>query len=131
LSFHGKLQGVAEDPNVHSQTIALGRWQAVVSYGMPPFGRNAAPISNPEPSGGALIGQLGPDEFLVTGLHARVSFQLTSPSNGLQVQYARVEQGTYEDGNWKFLRVWNGDQTDWGLNFMSDPAVLHVHLATY
>jgi len=42
-----------------------------------------------------------------------------------------VEEGLYENGQWHFLREWNGDQTDWGLNFTSQPQVLHVKLATY
>jgi hypothetical protein len=42
-----------------------------------------------------------------------------------------VEEGTYVDGKWKLLRIWNGDQTDYGLNFKSLPQVLHVTLMTY
>jgi beta-galactosidase GanA len=130
VSYHGNLSGVSEDSAVHVQTIPLGRWQAVVSYGLPPFGNAMAP-GNPVPQGGALIGRLGPDEFLVTGVHARVSLELAHPAGGLQAQYARVEQGTYVDGVWKLIRVWNGDQVDWGLNFTSVPQVLHVRMGTY
>jgi beta-galactosidase GanA len=43
----------------------------------------------------------------------------------------RVEEGVYENGNWKFTRIWNGDQTDWGLNFKSNPHVLRVKLGTF
>ena len=46
-------------------------------------------------------------------------------------QFLRVEEGAYEDGAFKFLRILNGDQTDWGLNFSSEPEVLRVSLATY
>jgi hypothetical protein len=28
-------------------------------------------------------------------------------------------------------RIWNGDQTDYGLNFRSLPQILHVTLMTY
>jgi hypothetical protein len=45
--------------------------------------------------------------------------------------FNRVSQGTYRQRAWKVLRIWNGDQTDWGLNFTSIPQVLHVHPATY
>ena len=34
-------------------------------------------------------------------------------------------------GQWVFERVWNGDQTDYGLNFTSAPQLLRVKLATY
>jgi beta-galactosidase GanA len=42
-----------------------------------------------------------------------------------------VEEGYYENGVWHFVRVWNGDQTDYGLNFTSLPQVLKVTLATF
>jgi beta-galactosidase GanA len=129
LSYHGDLFGVSEDSAVHVQAIDLGRWKAVVSYGLPAFG-NGTPPGNQVPEGGVLVGRLGPDEFLVAGVHARVAFELADGGRR-QVQYARVEEGRYENGSWKFLRVWNGDQVDWGLNFTSIPQVLHVKLATY
>jgi beta-galactosidase GanA len=44
---------------------------------------------------------------------------------------SRVEEGHYESGRWVFERLWNGDQTDYGLNFTSIPQVLHVMLASY
>jgi beta-galactosidase GanA len=130
LSFHGDLFGVSEDSAVHTQTIRLGRWNAIVSYGLPLFG-NGAPPGNPVPDGGVLIGRLGPSEFLVAGVHARVSFELARPAGRLQAQYARVTQGRYVHGAWRFMRVWNGDQVDWGLNFTSIPQVLHVRMGTY
>lgn len=129
VSFRGALAGVAEDGAVHVQTLRLGRWKAVVSYGLHSFG-SGEPPGNAEPEGGVLVGQIGKDEFLVTGVHARVAFELAEPGHE-QMQYARVEEGRYENGSWKFLRVWDGDQVDWGLNFTSVPQVLHVRLATY
>ena len=132
LSLRGKVHGVAEDPaEPHQQTLSLGRWQAAISYGRPLFGNWDPPKGNPEPSGGALLAELGPDEFLVTGFHSRVDFSPANRSRGEKMQFARVEEGAYENGEWKFIRVWNGDQTDWGLNFTSLPQVLRVRLATY
>ncbi len=131
LSYRGKVHGVSEAPGVPSQTLQLTkRWHATVSYGLPQFGIPAPP-GNPQPIGGALIAELGPDEFLVTGYHARVSFSLAQGTGELKVQYARVEEGTYQNGEWNFVRIWNGDQTDYGLNFTTLPQVLRVRLATY
>ena len=130
LSYDGRLFGVSEDSAVHTQTLALGRWRAVVSYGLPLFGNGVAP-GNAVPEGGVLVGKLAADEFLVTGVHARVSFELADASDGLQGQYVRVEEGKYENGQWKFRRVWNGDEVDWGLNFTSIPQVLRVRMGTY
>jgi hypothetical protein len=42
-----------------------------------------------------------------------------------------VEEGVYEKGAFKFLCIWNGDETDWGLNFGAEPLVLRVLVATY
>jgi hypothetical protein len=67
----------------------------------------------------------------VSGFHARVDFGLSDTTSGLKVQFVRVEEGSYQEGSWKFLRLWNGDQTDWGLNFTSAAQVLRVRLATY
>jgi beta-galactosidase GanA len=87
------------------------------------------PKGNPKPDGGALIAQMGPNEFLVTAIHARVDFAPVAA--GRQRQFVRVEQGYYSKGVWHFERIWNGDQTDYGLNFTSVPQVLRVTLATF
>ena len=132
LSLRGRLHGVAEDPATHVQTVDLGAWHATIAYGLPQFGPARSAPGNPQPMGGVVIGELGPNEFLVAGFHARVSFDVADPATKLKMQFARVEEGTYqEDGSWKFLRTWNGDQTDWGLNLTSAPQVLRVRLATY
>jgi hypothetical protein len=65
----------------------------------------------------------------VTGIHARVDFAPADASE--HRQFLRVEEGSYKDGTWVPLRIWNGDQTDFGLNFTSVPQVLRVTLATY
>jgi hypothetical protein len=46
-------------------------------------------------------------------------------------QFLRVEGGTYDNGAFKPVRILNGDQTDWGLTFSSEPEVLRVSVATY
>lgn len=132
LSYAGKVWGVSEPEHTHQQTLNLGDWQATVSYGLPQFGTGTPPPGNSPPQGGVLIAELGKNEYLVTGYHARVDF---SPGKGHEHEHLmmeRVEEGTYDSqGQWHFMRVWNGDQTDSGLNFTSSPQVLHVKLATY
>ncbi|MGC1361023.1 MAG: DUF5597 domain-containing protein [Silvibacterium sp.] len=129
LNFEGRLQAVSEDPAVHRQMLDFGAWKVTVSYGLPQFGSWFEPKGNPKPSGGALVAQLGPNEFLVTGLHARVDF--TPADATKQRQFIRVEEGSYQGGAWHFLRIWNGDQTDYGLNFTSAAQVLRATLATF
>ncbi len=129
LSYQGKVWGASEPPDVHEQRIDLGGWQVDATYGRPQFGTPPA-TGNPTPSGGFLVAELGPGEYLVTGYHVRLNFELTDRS-GRKPLFVRVEEGHYVDGQWVFDRLWNGDQTDYGLNFTSEPQVLHVRLATY
>jgi beta-galactosidase GanA len=134
LSFQGKVWGVAEPAEIHVQQVVLGaasnaRWQVEVSYGRGMFG-DGEPRGNPTPSGGVLLAELEPNEYLITGYHARVRFERAQPSQA-PFMLARVEEGHYEGGKWIFERLWNGDQTDWGLNFTGLPQVLRVRLADY
>ncbi len=130
FNFEGKLEAVVEEKGKPSQTIELGSWKAVVSYGMPQFG-SGNPPGNPESVGRALVAQLGDNRFLVAGFNCRVDFQVGDAASGKQRQFLRVEEGTYENGAFRPIRIWNGDQTDWGLNFTSAPQVLRVSLGTY
>ncbi|MGA7710909.1 MAG: DUF5597 domain-containing protein [Rhizomicrobium sp.] len=139
LSFENNVWGAAEPDDHKAQTLNLGRWSAKFSYGQWQFGEGAMtwlgkkfdkPTSD-TPSGGAMIAQLGPDEYLVIGRHVRVSFALTDTKSKEHPFMSRVEEGHYDNGKWVFERVWNGDETDYGLNFTSLPQVLRVKLATY
>ncbi len=150
LNFEGKLQAVAEEKGKLTETLPFGDWNAVVSFGAR---REGQAVGNAEPSGRALVAQLKDNQFLVTGFFCRVDFRPAGTEqqrkskkivNGTgQIpsalidgkwqhrQFLRVEEGTYENGVFKFLRVWNGDETDWGLNFSAEPVVLRVSVATY
>src|SRR5450759_693652 len=126
LNFEGKLQAVAEEKGKVTQTLAFGAWNAVVSYGAT---RNNRAVGNTEPTGRGLVGQLKDNQFLVAGFYSRVDFRPADADK--HRQFLRVEEGTYENGVFKFLRIWNGDETDWGLNFGAEPLVLRVSVATY
>lgn len=126
-----KLHGTAEEPGQPTQLLKLNdRWNATITYGVPQFWFQGEPPGNPEPIGSALIAEIGPDEFLVTGQHARVTLHPANDAVGNMI-YDRVEEGRYVDGEWEFHRNWNGDQTDYGLNFSSATQLLRVTLATY
>lgn len=128
----GKVRGASEDPDNHTQTLDFGRWQVVLEYGMPSFGNWMKPKGNTPPDGGAVILELGPDEYLVAGHHVRVDFKPTY-APGKKRLWMKVEEGSYDAaGNWKIARIWNGDQTDYGLNLKADENVLlRVKLTTY
>jgi hypothetical protein len=96
---------------------------------------------------------LNDNQFLVTGFFCRVDFRPagteqqrksqhivegtgqtpSAPIDGKwqHRQFIGVEEGTFENGTFKFQRIWNCDETDWGLKFGEDLVVLRVTLATY
>jgi hypothetical protein len=128
----GKVRGASEDPEIHTQNLDFERWQVVFEYGMPSFGNWMKPKGNSPPDGGAVILELGPNEYLIAGHHVRVDFKPTF-APGKKRLWMKVEEGSYDAaGNWMMSRIWNGDQTDYGLNLKADENVLlRVTLTTY
>ena len=138
LSFTGKVWGASEPDDRSSRKLDLGRWSATLAFNEWQFGMKEwfgdlkdKPDWSGSPSGGALIAQLGPDEFLLTGQHVRVYFAPAENRKANGMIFASVEEGGYVGGQWKMSRTWNGDQTDYGLNLTDEPRVLRVRLATY
>ena len=150
LNFEGKLQAAAEVEGEPAEILHFGKWDALVSYGS--GGRGPAK-GNPEPVGRALVAQLKDNQFLVTGYVCRVDFRPAgteqqrksgnivagvgqTPSAQIDGkwqhrQFLRVEEGVYKNDTFRFMRILNGDQTDWGLNFGFEPEVLRVSVAVY
>jgi hypothetical protein len=131
LNFEGRLKTSVEELGQARQDLDFGPWQATVSYGFPQYdGRR--PPGTTDAHGAALVAQLGPDDFLVTGIDASVSFHVPGRLPGLRMQILSAEEGSYESGVWKSVRLWNGDETDRGLNFHQDqPAVVRIRLSKF
>ncbi len=131
LNFEGKLKTSIEELGHAQRELDFGSWQATVSYGFPqPDGRR--PPGTSDAHGAALVAQLGPDEFLVTGLDASVSFHLPGRLPGMRMQILSAQEGSYVDGAWKPTRLWNGDETDRGLQFrQGDSAVVRIRLGRF
>jgi hypothetical protein len=130
--YEGRLvKGSSENPEVHRETLEFKGWNAVVSYGLPSFGDWVQPKGNSPADGGVIVVQVFPDEFLVTGHHARVDFAPLAA--GKKRLFIRVEeQHMTPERDWVMDRIWNGDQTDWGLNLKADEdVVLRVRVGTF
>jgi hypothetical protein len=128
LNFEGKLQAIAEEKGTPSQTLHFGEWNATISYG-DGRGGPTPPPSTAEPTGRVLVAQLADDKFLVAGYYCRVDFRPTAADK--HRQFMRVDEGTYENGVFKFIRILNGDETDGGLNLRAEPIALRVSLGVY
>jgi hypothetical protein len=124
--FEGKIKTIVERENHTEQIIDLGSWQAVVSFNT----NGHIPLqSNALSSGMAMVVTLGPNEFVLIGTHCHFTFRLIGVNTGKAWQYLKVEEGRYENGAFKFMRILNGDETDWGGPSVGNrPTVLHVTL---
>ncbi len=130
LNFEGKLKTSVEEPGKAEQELDFGSWQASISYGYPQFdGRR--PPGTKDAHGAAVVAQLAPDEFLVTGIDASVSFHLPGRLPGIRMLILSAEEGSYENGAWKPIRLWNGDETDRGLQFHQSNEVVRIHLSRF
>ena len=59
-------------------------------------------------------------------------FTLANAKPGDNGAMVRVEEGSFdESGRWVMTRVWNGDQTDYGLNFTGQPVLLKVKMGVW
>jgi beta-galactosidase GanA len=136
-AFEGKTYGIAEGEDHAEQTITMKGWKARISFGEWQFGEKSyyppgtdLPAHAEQTLGGVAIAQLGPDEFVIIGQHARVRIEpLSEGGNPLLL---RAEQGQFaRSGAWQMERNWNGDQTDYGLNLTGKPVVLKVQMGRY
>jgi beta-galactosidase GanA len=134
LQFAGAIQTAVEEPGMSQAELTFGEWSAQVSF--PPAYTESADTSGLSPSaalhmGRVLVAQLEANKFLVAGIDARVSFRRTPPKFKGQAEFLRVEEGSYSGTNWTARRLWNGDETDAGLNFKSPGSVVQVTIGSY
>jgi hypothetical protein len=127
-AFEGKIKTVVEGEDHAEQTIDLGLWQATVSFGA---SRRNTVQANAQPISKAMVVQLAENEFLLIGTLCHFTFKPLGANAGKAWQYLKVEEGRYENGIFKLLRILNGDETDWGgPRCGSVPVVLRATLTT-
>lgn len=69
---------------------------------------------------GAIVIQLGPDEFLFGGIGVTITFAAQTPGDPI-IGILSCAEGRYEDGQWRHLRWLNGDQTHQGRHVRLEP----------
>lgn len=131
--------GAAKAQDAADQSHTFGRWRVTAQFELWEFGerdwtwiKTDPHPTKGQPVGGVVVAQLSEDEFLIAGSDVRIRFGLEKAAPGEGGGVLRVEEGTFApDGTWQMTRVWNGDQTDYGINFTSNPVLLRVKLGTY
>ncbi len=137
--FEGRTYGVAEGDDRAAQTLKMKNWKATVSFREWQFGEKQyfpnlkdTPANTESPTGGVAIAQIGDNEFVIVGQHARVKIDMDGAADDKGSMFARVEEGRFDAaGKWVMERNWNGDQADYGLNLPATPTVLKVKMGTY
>jgi beta-galactosidase GanA len=155
LNFSGKLQTSVEEDGISQKELAFAAdgtplplsnsaapsqpagtaWRVIVSF-PPSYDPPAAPVSTTSDTTGlhegrAVVAALGPNQFLVAGIDCRVQFALPIHSGTRQAQMLKVEEGRYDGNRWIPTRLWNGDETDYGLNFGGKGSLLRVTMGSY
>jgi hypothetical protein len=127
-SFEGRITSVVEKEDHAEQTIDLGSWQAIVTFGA---SRRNTVQANARPVSKAMIVKLDENEFLLMGSLCHITFKPVNDHEGKVWQYLKVEEGRYENGKFRLLRILNGDETDWGgPRIGAAPLLLHITLIT-
>ncbi|USI72759.1 DUF5597 domain-containing protein [Sphingomonas morindae] len=132
IALHHPTWGAAKPDDGAPQTTTMGDWTITASYGEWQFGHRSDTWIKSEPPawadqavGGGVVAQVAPDTYYVAGDHVRFDFAPRAGApQGLMI--LRVEEGRLVQGRFVMDRVWNGDQTDYGLTFTAHPVLLRV-----
>ena len=125
--FEGKIKAVVEHEDQADQTVDFGQWKVTVIFGS---GRGGT-TKNTTPNGKAMIVKLNENKFVLIGTNCHIAFAPAGNQADKAWQYLKVEEGKYQNGIFKPLRILNGDETDWkGPNFGDLPTVLQCTVIT-
>ena len=101
----------------------------VITHNQAPY-----PAVPATPSSRVLVGELGPDEFLILGFDAMVDIRPIVGSDFTAAQFLQVEEGVYQDGAWKATnrgRIYQGSFTPPSVRLPTQGAIFRVKLMGY
>ena len=125
LQAAGKLKVVISEDVIRGKNLIFDRYHLLARFVQPTPGT---------PSARVLVGELGPDEFLVLGFDAAVDFRPTMGTGFTAAQFLQVEQGIYENGAWKTTdrgRTYQGSFTPPSITLPAQGAIYRVKLMRY
>jgi hypothetical protein len=130
LQAAGKLKAAIEEDTIRGKNLIFDRYHVLARFLPVPAPAGQAPV----PSGRVLVGELGPDEYLVMGFNAAVDFRPTVGSGFTAAQFLQVEEGVYENGVWKMTnrgRTYQGSYGPPSVPLPSQGAIFRVKLMRY
>ncbi|MGE6353954.1 DUF5597 domain-containing protein [Flavobacterium sp. NPDC079362] len=128
----GKIDGVLLDKESQLEIIKLANYEFTFKHD---YTLNWSDDAKEEswPMSSAIIIQTGTDEFYIAGSGVVVTFKPLKNTN-LNVGILKTDQGIFENGEWKTIRHFNGDQTHQGRHIrisVGDYEIQKVKLYTY
>jgi len=130
LQAAGKLKAAIADDVVRGKNLIFDRYHLLVRFLAAP----APPTQAPTPAARVLVGELGPDEFLIMGFNAAVDIRPTMGTGFTAAQFLQVEEGVYENGVWKTTnrgRTYQGSYTPPSVSLPAQGAIFRVKLMRY
>jgi hypothetical protein len=128
----GHMQAAIEQDGRANPALAFDDFDVAVRFG--PVTDNyggARGRGNPRRNGRVLVGQIAPNEFLISGMSANIILAPRLGSPAKKAMYLSVEQGHFEAAEWHVDRLLNGDETAFGLTFPEHGDTLRVRVRAY
>jgi Domain of unknown function (DUF5597)/Glycosyl hydrolases family 35 len=108
-----KIEGVLLSKANPETIIRLGKYELTCKHDYTLSWTAGAKTDNWQ-LGSAIIIQTGEDEFYIAGTGVVVTFKHQSNKEDINVGLLKVDEGKFENNNWKIIRHLNGDQTHQG-----------------
>lgn len=119
LQDTGKLKAAVEEQYVPRRLLTFSRYDMMVDFA---GGTDAGRI---------FVGELAPDEFLLTGFDAQIYVRPRRGEKDQRAQLVTVEEGTFVDGQWKASRLINGDEVYPTVKLSPSGGMLRVRVMAY
>jgi hypothetical protein len=108
----GKIEGVLLDKTNVETIVRMGKYEFTFKHEFT-LGWSPGASAAEWPMAGAMLIQTGEDEFYLAGTGVVVTFKPVSDP-ALNIGILKVDEGAFEQNQWKVLRHLNGDQTHQG-----------------
>ena len=129
---NGKLRAAVEQEGAATVVLDFGDYEAMAQFGPTHYGYGGARAAGTQKTTGrVLIGQIGPEEFVIAGFDSTINFRPRYGSSAPRADFVSAEEGYYENGEWKPVRQLSGDQLFFGLRIPGNGSVVKVKLMKY
>lgn len=132
LREHGDVQVAVEEEGDANPALSFSNFDVAVRFGPVRDGYGGPRgQGNARRNGRVIVGQLAPDEFLISGMSANIVFAPKLGAREKNTMYLSVEEGHFENSVWHTDRLLNGDETAFGLGFPARGETLKVKVRAY